>query len=95
MLFLLKVRERKGREACAWHRLDEGEPFSVFPNPAIDFISFEGLPENSEIDIVDQAGNLVLQTSCAEGSCRFDVSSLSSGSYIAVSGDQFIQFVKH
>ena len=66
---------------------------ALYPNPATDRIQVEGLDENSDYKIVNATGQQVMAGSGYNGE-PIDISPLASGSYIFLSGDQAILFVK-
>jgi hypothetical protein len=54
----------------------------IYPNPAIDFINFEGLFQTTEVEIADINGSLLLKTRLNPESNRINISTLSNGVYI-------------
>ena len=53
----------------------------LFPNPAKDLLMIES-SSNGQVEVVDMAGRIVLQTTIAVGMNQLNISSLDSGSYL-------------
>jgi Secretion system C-terminal sorting domain len=53
----------------------------VYPNPANDFLRFDGISERADIDIFNLNGQLVLSIQNAQAHINIDVSALKSGHY--------------
>ena len=77
--------------------LSNDKSVSVYPNPAIDFISIKSESEISNANIYDISGNCVLNKSLENGN-RIDVRMLPTGIYFikipAVDTNTFCKFVK-
>jgi D-alanyl-D-alanine carboxypeptidase len=58
------------------------DSFTVFPNPASDDISVSGLPVNSEIQLSDLTGKLLMTQKMMNTSTKLDIHQLHEGVYI-------------
>ncbi len=67
---------------------DKARSFTIYPNPATDDITVEGLKGNEMIYINDAAGRLVLRQKANAAKIKLDVAGLAGGVYnIHVIGD--------
>jgi len=57
--------------------------FTIYPNPASNSISFDGIPINAELKIMDMTGKVVILDTRSNKS-NLDVSSLMSSAYVVV-----------
>lgn len=73
--------------------LDWDDQFNVFPVPAKDFITIQGRSLNENIEIVNQLGQVVLNTSASNN--VINISELSSGIYFVRSGAATSRFIKN
>ncbi len=76
----------------------KSQSFSIYPNPAGDFInisidSAEGLLAR-EVQILDLLGLVVSKTELTDGNKRIDISDLPRGTYFIKVGDKLGRFVK-
>lgn len=58
-----------------------GDRLILYPNPAVDFVSFSSLSANTSVEIYTTDGRLVLRESIRNGNGGIDVSSLNQGTY--------------
>ena len=57
-------------------------PFDVFPNPVDQFLTIKGLPENSEMHLLDLSGRAIFSTTLMEGDETVNLSDISKGVYL-------------
>ncbi|MDD3740684.1 MAG: T9SS type A sorting domain-containing protein [Bacteroidales bacterium] len=60
--------------------------FSIYPNPARDFISFS-IEKNVDLIITDLSGRIVKNCNCVTGNTKIDISELNSGMYMIIIND--------
>jgi hypothetical protein len=53
---------------------------NVYPNPAVDFL-FLDIPSNSELQIINSFGQIVIRQKCTESSVKINISKLTQGIY--------------
>jgi hypothetical protein len=73
--------ERSSENFTSVVNVDANEAINLYPNPATDFITLEGAPNNADYSVLDQNGRIVLQGRTSLSS-RIDLSTLQSGNYI-------------
>jgi len=56
------------------------EEYSIYPNPAINYLSIDGLNENADVAIYDMTGKLIYKNSVVDN--QIDISNFQSGVYI-------------
>jgi len=56
---------------------------NIYPNPATDFITIDGISDNAQLTIRDVNGKIVYTQLVSSGSYNISISSLSKGIYIA------------
>lgn len=69
---------------------NENNKLTVSPNPVSNILTISGIEENSEVQVLNLAGVVVLNSN----SSKIDVSNLQSGLYILKSGSSTAKFVK-
>lgn len=72
----------------------EEHNFQIYPNPAIDFISVQGLEAESTYSIYDVAGLLIDQGQLNANSAKVNVAALKSGTYLLKVNNQALPFIK-
>lgn len=60
----------------------DGAALNIYPNPATDHLTFDGLPEGCSVKLYDVTGRLVREFSTLTSRCSVDVSALSPGTYL-------------
>lgn len=68
--------------------------FTVYPNPTVDAININGLPVNSEIQISDLTGKLLMTQKTVNNLTKVDIGMLSKGIYILRSAKGIKKIVK-
>jgi hypothetical protein len=61
---------------------DSHDIFIVYPNPASDAVAISGLPSNSEVQLLDLTGKLLLVTKTANNPATINIQSLPKGFYV-------------
>ena len=59
----------------------ENQSIAFYPNPANNFLNLEGIPQNSNLKIVDITGKIVFESTLQNYFERIDVSTLNNGIY--------------
>ena len=67
----------------------------VYPNPATDFISLDGLKENVTVKIVDVYGRIVSKAAFDVADPKIDISQLNSGIYFIYADTIKLKFIKN
>jgi hypothetical protein len=62
--------------------LIEDNTVNVYPNPTPDFITIDGIKEDSQLRIIDGSGKLVLKAAVTASNNRIGMNNLPSGNYI-------------
>ena len=74
----------------------KAEKISVYPNPAVEFITIKGVSENNTITILNTQGKQLLQISANKGETSLDVSNLPKGLYFVKTGESTpVKFLKN
>lgn len=82
-----KILPRAAIDVEVFAGIDEVNSISkLFPNPAKDVLMIES-SSNGQVEVVDMAGRIVLQTTIAVGMNQLNISSLDSGSYLLRTAD--------
>ena len=68
---------------------------SVYPNPAVETITVNGLQDNQTIRIYDLQGRLISATPSQAGQTTVNVSNLQHGSYLLQVGAEVVKVIKN
>ena len=77
---LVKITEMELRQENVQTKVE----ISCYPNPATDYLLINGIEEDCLIQIVNNAGQLMLETSINVGNNKIDVQTLPSGQYYVI-----------
>jgi uncharacterized protein (TIGR02145 family) len=69
-------------ESSSLMELENYEPIIVYPNPVTDLVNIQFTADDySKVRLIDTKGQLVLESTIQNGTCRFDVSTFENGVY--------------